>query len=392
VLLVTRFEPDHFGGVQRSTMALALALRTAGHDVRIMCNSDHEFAAEFVRSGFPVVFAPLKIHFGSLLRDLNVLRGYLCEHEVDIVHFQYAFSAFMAPFCRTQRRNRRPRTVWSCRGIRRGAYPVMGWFATRFVDFVIGNCRQEQAKLIEQGIPANKVGFAYNPPALVIPNDTGRDRLLLDELGIDPARTVIGTASRLSPERGVEYFIEAAAKLLARFPELTFVIAGSGPSDANLRLLSEALGVGSQMRFLGTRHDMARVYSIFDIFVNPLPSSYAVAGTGNTTAEAMVCSRPVVTTNAGGIAEMVIDGVTGLVVESRDSEALATACARLLEDPALREDMGRAGRERILSQFTSRHLAERLESYYFRVIGRHNFSETVAATGAASPISHDHHS
>lgn len=275
----------------------------------------------------------------------------------------------MSPFCRGVRKEARVRTVWTCRGMRKWAYSIMGPLANRFVDVVIGNCRQERDKLIKRGVSSRKAAFAYNPPTIGIPEDTTKDSQLLKELDIDPTATVIGTASRLSPERGVEYFIQAAAKILVHNSHVKFVVAGGGPLEQKLRNLAEVLRVSQHIRFVGTRRDMSRLYSILDVFVNPIPASYSVAGTGNTTAEAMACARPVVTTDAGGIAEMVDDGVTGIVVPSRDSDALAAACLRLLNDRKLMKEMGKAGRVRILGNFTSRHLVEELERCYSQALG-----------------------
>lgn len=368
VLLVTRVEREHFGGVQLSTLVMAKGLQRVGHQVYVMCNSDHPFVDEFAEQGLTVVSAPLRVNFASLFTDIGILRRFVAQQQIDIVHFQYAFSVFMSPFCRGVRKSTGVRTVWTCRGIRKGAYLIMGPFANRFVDVVIGNCRQERDKLIKRGVSSRKVAFAYNPPTIGIPEDTTKDAELIKELEIDPTATVIGTASRLSPERGVEYFIQAAAKILAHDSHVQFVIAGGGPLEQKLRELAESLRVSQHIRFVGTRRDMSRVYSILDVFVNPLPASYSVAGTGNTTAEAMVCARPVVTTDAGGITEMVEDGVTGIVVPSRDSGALAAACLRLLNDRKLMEEMGKAGRARILSKFTSRHLVEELERCYSQAL------------------------
>ncbi|MBI3610067.1 MAG: glycosyltransferase family 4 protein [Nitrospirae bacterium] len=368
VLLVTRVDRVDIGGVQLSTLIMANALQNVGHQVYVMCNSDHPFVDEFTKQGLTVVSAPLGLSILSLITDVGILRRFVAQNPIDIVHFQYARSAFMAPFCRGARKSAKVRTVWTCRGIQKRAYWIMGPFANRFIDVVIGNCQQERDKLIQRGVSSRKVAFAYNPPAIGIPEDTTKDSRLLKEFNIDSTAPVIGTASRLSPERGVKYFIEAAAKILVHNSHVKFVIAGGGPLEQKLKELAESLQISQHIRFVGTRRDMSRVYSILDIFVNPIPAAYGVAGTGNTTAEAMVCARPVVTTGAGGIAEMVVDGVTGIVVPSRDSDALAAACLRLLNDRKLMEEMGKAGRARILSKFTSRHLVEELERCYSQAL------------------------
>src|SRR5262245_42902053 len=144
VLLVTRVEREHFGGVQLSSLVMAKALQSVGHEVYVMCNAAHSFVEEFAEQGITVVFAPLRLNAASLFTDIGILRRCIADQQIDIVHFQYAFAAFMSPFCRGVRKSTSVGTVWTCRGIRRFAYPIMGPFANVFIDVVIGNCRRER--------------------------------------------------------------------------------------------------------------------------------------------------------------------------------------------------------------------------------------------------------
>ena len=175
----------------------------------------------------------------------------------------------------------------------------------------------------------------------------------------------MGTASRLSPQRGVQYFLEAAALVWQAFPEVTFVIAGGGTAENDLRRQAADLHMGDRIVFLGPRRDMERVYSIMDVFVNPCPNEL---GTGNTNAEAMAFGKAVVAVNRGGTPELVQDGITGFVVPPRNAPALAEATLRLLRDRDLAKRMGRAGRERILRDFTLERLVREVEAVYSDVL------------------------
>jgi glycosyltransferase involved in cell wall biosynthesis len=93
-------------------------------------------------------------------------------------------------------------------------------------------------------------------------------------------------------------------------------------------------------------------------------------GFGIPAAEAMGCETPVVASDAGGLPEVVEDGVTGLIVPRGDSNALADAMGSLLADPARRAEMGRAGRERALRLFDWDRTAEQFEKIYASVMAR----------------------
>ena len=99
----------------------------------------------------------------------------------------------------------------------------------------------------------------------------------------------------------------------------------------------------------------------------------------NSILEAMACNLPVVASKVGGIGEQVIDGVTGLLVEPRNSEQMALALLRLLENPALRLQMGAAGLERVREYFTLAHQAKQYQQWYEEIVQR---SGTISASAA----------
>ena len=193
----------------------------------------------------------------------------------------------------------------------------------------------------------------------------GKSKGLVNELSIDADIPIVGTASRLAPERGVKYFLEAAAMVSRQSPNAKFVIAGGGLLEDELRQQARELGVEQQMVFLGRRRDMENVYSILDVFVNP---ALVRCGTDNVNIEAMAFAKPIVATNVGGGPEIVRDGVTGMLVPPRDSKALAEATLRLLGDMDVARQMGLAGRERVMRDFSTERLVREVEAVYERLL------------------------
>jgi glycosyltransferase involved in cell wall biosynthesis len=82
----------------------------------------------------------------------------------------------------------------------------------------------------------------------------------------------------------------------------------------------------------------------------------------------MAASKAVVATRVGGLAESVIDGVTGILVAPKDARALAAGIAKVVRDPALADEMGGRGRERVLQHFTLERMAMQNESYYYELL------------------------
>jgi glycosyltransferase involved in cell wall biosynthesis len=151
--------------------------------------------------------------------------------------------------------------------------------------------------------------------------------------------------------KGHEDFLRAAAEVHREFAGVRFVLVG-GPFDADgqkhmeeMRSLAGTLGLGAVVTFAGHRADMTAVLSELDICVQPSLSE----NMARATIEAMLMARPLVATRVGGLAEIVEDEVTGLLVPPGEPAALAEALLVLLRNPARAEAMGRAARSRALS-------------------------------------------
>lgn len=179
---------------------------------------------------------------------------------------------------------------------------------------------------------------------------------------------MIFACRQLFPRKGIRFLIEAAAQLVPRYPDLQVVLAGDGFERPELVQLAERLGIGSRVTFLGWVPNAALPPYYRAAAVSVIPS--LEEGFGIPAAEAMGCAVPVVATDAGGLPEVVEDGVTGLVVPRGDAGALAAAIGSLLDDAELRRRMGQAGRERALRHFDWDRTAERLEELYWSIGAR----------------------
>jgi glycosyltransferase involved in cell wall biosynthesis len=159
------------------------------------------------------------------------------------------------------------------------------------------------------------------------------------ELGLG-TRPVIACVSRLSEEKGVA----SAIRMMPRVGrEAVLLLVGDGPDEAAFRRLAGELDVGDRVRFLGLRDD---VHAAADVAVVP---SHCEEAFGLAMAEGMAAGRAVVVSSSGAMPALI--GDAGCVVPKKDPEALAAAVSRLLEDPELRERLGRAAQLRARNRF-----------------------------------------
>lgn len=208
------------------------------------------------------------------------------------------------------------------------------------------------------GLPAEKLVLIYNGVELPVALTTALQARA--ELGLPAESAVIGAVSRLDAVKGVSILIQA----LARVDEAHLAIIGDGPERVALETLACSLGVAGRVRWAGHRRDVQHLLPAFDLFVQ----SSLHEGLPNAVLEAMAAGLPVVATAVGGTPEVVVDGVTGVLIPPLDPDALARAITRLLQDSDLRGAMGRAGRERVGQLFSAARMVERTEWLYQQLL------------------------
>ena len=176
-----------------------------------------------------------------------------------------------------------------------------------------------------------------------------------------PASPVVGCVGRLDHEKAYDTLLRALPHLHA-----TAVIVGEGPERERLVRLAADLGIAGRVQFLGWSDDPRRQLRSFTVFC--LPSRPGTESFPLSIVEAMLAGLPVVATAVGSVAEAVVNGETGLIVPPDDPQALEAALRRVLTDPALRESMGRRGRERARARFTVEHMVEDFERLYREIL------------------------
>ena len=218
--------------------------------------------------------------------------------------------------------------------------------------------RSQRSRVIYDGLP---------PEAFAL----GDERLAVRaEFGIAPDAPLVGLVGRLTAWKGQDFFLQALATARAQVSGLQALIIGEGgPGDeafvSRLHRMVADLGLTDAVIFTGLRSDVPRLLSALDVLahtsVEPEPFGLVII-------EGMAAGLPVIATRAGGAAEAVVDGVTGLLVPPGDAIALAQAIVQLVGDRARAATLGRAARRRAQDLFTVDRFVQGVRDVYDHIL------------------------
>jgi sugar transferase (PEP-CTERM/EpsH1 system associated) len=179
-------------------------------------------------------------------------------------------------------------------------------------------------------------------------------------LGLADDTPVVATVARLEPVKDQVMLLRAFERVGSELPEARLVLVGDGSVRGELEQQARRPGLAGRVLFLGRRADVAALLPLFDVFV----LSSVSEGLPLTVLEAMAAGLPCVSTSVGAVPEAVVEGQTGLLVPTGDSDRMATALIRLLRDPGLRRQLGTAGQKRARAEFDLKSMTRRYEDLY----------------------------
>jgi len=242
----------------------------------------------------------------------------------------------------------------------------------RYVDFFIYISRAIAEHYLIQGIRLVKGTVIHNAVDLS-EFSTDDPAPVRSDLGFLPQERLVGVVGRLDWWKGHEYFLEALAEVAQRIPNLRGLIVGAPENTPRnreyyqkLQSLTKSLGLDGKVVFTGFRGDVPRLMSALDVIVL---SSSAPEPFGRVVIEGMAAGKPVVATAAGGVLDIIDDGVNGLLVPRQDSKAMAEAILELLSDREKARRIGLAARRRAEKQFTVQRHVVAVQQMYDAVLG-----------------------
>lgn len=360
-------------------------LEKQGFEVTVVC-SPGEFSDELRQQG-------MNLHNIHIARSMNIFRhirsfiklySFIRRNQFHIVHTHTPIAGIIGRV--SARLAGVPIVLYTAHGFyfHERMHWLLRWFhifleklAALFCDFIFTQSEEDRQMAIKVGIcPEQKIRWIgngvniqrFNPESISCESIARLKR----ELSLENAKHIVGIIGRLVREKGFFEFFDAAAYILKRLPDTYFLVIGDAltsdydESRKEIYEHIEALGIKEHVRFAGMRDDIPELLALIDVYTLP---SYR-EGMPRSIIEAMAMGKPVVATNIRGCREEVVENQTGFLVPVGDSEALAQAILKILENPELAERFGRIARQRAIQMFDERLVLQRQLEIYQKLIER----------------------
>jgi glycosyltransferase involved in cell wall biosynthesis len=371
-----------FGGIERQALGLACALPS---DVRttFLSFAERGLARPFLDRARAGGFEAIELkenfpHLGRAIREVaELLRrldaDLLCcsGYKPDLIGWRAARVAGIPVVGIAH--------GWTSVTPRVRLYEAVDRLVLRWFDGVVCVSRSQADRVRRWGVPARLLHVILNsidPTPFNSPPPDARE--VVRRFFPHPPRLVVGAAGRLSPEKGFDLLIAAAAEIVRRHPDVGFLICGDGPSRPQLAGQIAALGLQEKVVLAGFRGDLERLVPGWDLSV----LSSRTEGLPVAVLEALAAGVPVVATAVGGTPEAVADGTDGFLIPRDDVRTLTARISELLADDDRRRAMGRQGWDKIRREWTFAVRACRYQALFEQVLQRRNRGAAVSALPA----------
>ncbi len=366
------------GGAQENTMLTADLLDKSAWAVDVLCGPqtgvEGSLIEEVRRRNIPLTIEPTLVREINPLKDLLALfrlARFIKRGGYTIVHTHSSKAGILGRWAAWLAGT--PIIVHTVHGwghhqrqhpLVRAVYIALEKLTLRISDKLIvvsprniekglagGIGRPEDYVVIRSGIELDRFGHPR------VPREETRAAL-----GIPPDAPVVGTVTRLSPQKAPLDFVSAMSIVAQNIPDAWFVMVGDGPLRSQVEALAAELGIADRLILTGLRRDVPELMAAFDIFA--LSSLWE--GLPRVLPQAMATGLPIVATAIDGNAEAVADGANGLLVPPATPPALAQAVIELLRHPYLAKRMGQEGKNRA-AEFGAKKMVEDIAALYINL-------------------------
>jgi glycosyltransferase involved in cell wall biosynthesis len=355
-----------FGGGERHLADLANALAARGHEVHAALRPESPLINELAGLAKEnVTTLPLRNALDAV--SARKLARYVREHGIEIVHAHLARDYPLASYA--TRRN-----------------PGCKLIITRHVLFPLNRLHSITLSAVARVIAVSSAvkremeGLLPGNRIVIIPNGIDVQRFEHEQsqavlnsfrqrLNIREGDFLVGTVGEITPLKGHEDFLRAAARIRDRLPQTQFLIAGvdgsrKGNNLAALERLITELKLETSVRMVGWVEDLVAFYRALDVFV----SASHTESFGLAIAEAMASGVPVVTTETEGAREIIVNEESGMLVPIGAVESISAAVIELLTADGTRLRLANSGRERIKARFSLERMVTDSENIYAEVM------------------------
>jgi len=351
------------GGAEKLAYDMIMGLPVGRYRPIVLCvGEDGPLRGTLEESGCTVYYRPnipgQTWQIVSWIKDLIRVEQVMVIHAHQYNPLQYSVLAVLG--------NSRVNLVYTEHG---RMYPeVWNWkryltnplFALRINHIVSISESTRGAMQRYDNFPGRWIEVIHNGVRLEGLNPGGDRQQMRRAMGVGIATRIIGTAGRLEQVKNLPMMLRGFKKVLTAFPDTVLLIAGKGSERDNLEVLAGELGIADHVRFLGLRNDLPELFELLEVF---LLVSFT-EGISITLLEAMGSGVPAVVTRTGGNPEVVLDGVTGYLVEVGDEADMSQKVIELLADGDLAAQLGANGRARVRSEFSFGSMMDGYERLY----------------------------
>lgn len=356
----------HCGGSERQAIALADGLRKDGSfDVYLATlNPEGILRDQAERAGFDSI----PVYSLTSLYDLNFVRqvcraaAFLSENDIAVIHthdfYTNVFGIVAATLAGTRVKVASKRETG---GMRSRSQSFVEKLAFSRADRIVANSEAVDAYLLDLRVAGDKITVIYNGLDTSVYDRPRSKELKVGELSLNGNSRIVTLVANLRHEiKNVPMFLRAAKTVAEVESNAHFVIAGEGGLKDQLEAEAIALGLDNKVHFIGRCDDIPALLAGSDVCV--LTST--AEGFSNSILEYMAAGRPVVATNVGGAAEVVVEGETGHLVASDDDAALSRKLIELLSDKERSAQYGSKARRVVNERFSrERQVAATVELY-----------------------------
>lgn len=347
----------NWGGVNSWMVKTAKGLLSRGHKVWIAGSARSKFAEQVAHEPF---FIPVK--FGPEYNPLAIFKIWrlLKKHRIDLIvtnlEKEIAVAGIAAKLA----------GIPNIRRVGRhddfnDKKPKIRFRHEHFVTASIAPCDAiyTEARSHSPWLQAHPFTTIYNGRnPVTVPDETVKS--LRKQWGVEGFATVLGVTCRLDEEKRIDFLLEGLAPLLKTRPEAALVIAGTGKLEQALKKQAENLGIAGQTFFIGFVSNPVEVAAAYD-------AGFLVSdneGFPNTVVEYMAAGTPALATDVGGVNELIRDGENGFLISPGDTAQLREKAAILLDNAALRQEMGYHAAQTLRNGFTEDQMIDHVESFF----------------------------
>lgn len=370
-LLYLMTEPFGVGGVQSDILALSedLGIKGKGHEIYV-ATTPGVLLDELKQNG--VHFIDLDFRYKGIFGILNAcmqLRRIIRKYKIEVLAPQSVRTSIVSylslrllPYgYRVPGTGKRIPIITTIHNIHNPAhFRYAGRILNRCADYVIFESNYERNRCLASGLEQDKSSVVHSgiDTDKFQPMDPAGD--LYEKYGLQQGKhKIFGIVARLSEEKGHDYLLKAFANVYSEDPDARLLVIGDGPLLDSTKDLSKSLNIDDAVTFTGLQRNIPEHLSILDVFVlSSTRESFPLAAR-----EAMAAGKSVIAPRIGGCGEVVADGKTGFLFESRNIDELADKMKKIISDKTY-EKFGIASRSRVEEHFSRRQWIEGDERIY----------------------------